>query len=245
MIPVLGGSLTIASMLGKERESRHFSDSFADSMNSLPLTYHVTLLVALLAGFFIPATVDAQAVIAREQAKVISVAPDGAHVLRRLPEETGERGQAQKAMEIATQSGKVLYRWVSPIGAVTVLWSPDGSYLAVNEAPGEGGDQLRVFKVGNTEVIPVREPSSLQLRRAVEERHGSFLSQLDEVVIRGIEWRDGRLWCDVHGSQFPKRQPSVRVPFHDLWVLSFRRDEPLVEEVWSRTEPHERAYRNE
>lgn len=180
-----------------------------------------------------------------KQPKVISIAPDEGYQLRRLPAESGDRGQAQKAMEITSKTGKILYRWVSPIGAVTALWSPDSTFLAVNEAPGDRGDQLRVFRIGNDQVIPAREPSAVQLRSAVEEKHGSFLSRLEEASIRGIEWRDGKLWCDVHGSMSPKRQPTVRVPFHDLWVFSFKTGELVIEEVWSRTEPRERAYRRE
>jgi hypothetical protein len=208
----------------------------------------VQVFVVLMLGVLLPIAVMAETE-APDQAKVLSVSPDGRFQIRRIPSESGELGQARKALEITSFDGRTLYRWSSPIGATTTLWSPDSRYLAVNDAPGEGGDQLRVFRLelskeNGDSVQPIREPSAQFLRREAEQRHGNFLSSLDSVTLRALEWREGRLWCQVNGSFSPKRNPSVHVPFHDLWVFSLPKGYPVLEEVWTRSEPKEKAWRD-
>lgn len=175
--------------------------------------------------------------------KTVSASPDGRFLLVRSRADSGERGEARKAVEIRSAEGRVLYRWTSPIGSAVALWSPDSAFLAVNDSPGDMGDQLRVFRLDGPSVIPAREPDGRALRRDAAKRHGNFLSTLGDVSLSAIEWREGRLWCRLHGDQSPRRQPSLRVPFHDLWVFSFPGGNTVLEEVWSRTEPPERVVR--
>jgi hypothetical protein len=212
-----------------------------------PLLSVAAIMLACL-GLFLPGASagDPETV---DPSKVISTSPDGRFRIRRFLSDPGELGQVRKALEIISSEGKTLYGWTSPIGATTGLWSPDGRYLAVNDAPGEGGDQLRVFglvrSMGPSDSVqPLREPSASGLRREAEQRHGNFLSSLDSVTLRALEWREGRLWCQVNGSFSPKRNPSVHVPFHDLWVFSLPNGYPVLEEVWTRSEPKEKAWRD-
>ena len=179
-----------------------------------------------------------------EPGQALSASPDGRFFLVRSCSEPGEHGEARKSVEIRKKGGLTLYRWTSPIGSVVPLWSPDGTMLAVNDSPGDRGDQLRVFRLEGSKIVPLREPDGDALRREVMKRHGNFLSMLREVSLPGWEWREGRLWCRVRGEQSPKRQPSLRVAFHDLWVYSFRSGNAVLEEVWNRSEPSERVVRS-
>ncbi len=176
----------------------------------------------------------------------LSVSPDGMFELRRLPAAPGERGEARKELEITLQ-GRVIYQWTSAIGAASILWSPDSKYLAVNEAPGDQGDQLRLFALDSVkpEVTPLREPNGSKLRSEVESRHGNFLSRVDRVSLRAMDWREGRLWCKLSGIFTPKRQSGVHVPFHHLWVLQVNgASDPLLIEEWTLTDPKEQASRD-
>jgi len=182
-----------------------------------------------------------------QSSQVISTSPDGRFSIRREQASSGELGEARKSLVICARDGKPLYEWVSGIGATTVLWSPDGRFVAVNDMPGEKGDLLRLFTVNATapSVIPIRDPDGKKLRQEVETRHGSFLSKVDAVTLRASEWKDGKLWCLVTGTFSPKRQSSVHVPFHHLWVLKTDgKNSPVVEQEWTLTDPKERAYRD-
>ena len=177
---------------------------------------------------------------------LLSTSPDGAFLLRRRQAESNDRGEAQKSLEIVTSSGKVLYSWVSPLGATSALWSPDGKYLALNDMPGDKGDQLRLFALNAAapSLIPIRDPDGKKLRSEVEARHGSFLSFVDKVSLRALDWREGRLWCQVIGTFRPKRQPSVYVPFHHLWVFTLNgANQPLLQQEWTLTDPKEKPVR--
>ena len=113
---------------------------------------------------------------------------------------------------------------------------------------GKRGDFLRLFALDSTTpaVIPLRDPDGKKLRREVESRHGSFLSRIDAVTLRASEWKEGKLWCQVSGTFSPKRQTSVHVPFHHLWVLKTEgKNPPVIEQEWTLTDPKERAYRDE
>ena len=181
------------------------------------------------------------------EGQVLSVSPDNMFELRRLPADSGERGEARKELEI-TVHGRVAYRWTSPIGATSVLWSPESKYLAVNDAPGVQGDQLMVFSLDpmNSSVTALREPNGEKLRTEVESRHGSFLSRVEGVSLRAMDWRQDRLWCKVSGIFTPKRQSGVHVPFHYLWVLQVDGGGvPSLVEEWTLTDPRERSYRDE
>jgi hypothetical protein len=178
--------------------------------------------------------------------QLLSVSPDGIFELRRLPAEPGERGEARKELEITLQ-GRVIYRWTSAIGATSLFWSPDSRYLAINEAPGDRGDQLRLLALDavKSTVTPLREPNGIKLRSEVESRHGSFLSRVDRVSLRAMDWREGRLWCKVSGIFTPKRQSGVHVPFHHLWVLQVNgAADPVLTEEWTLSDPKEQAYRD-
>jgi hypothetical protein len=181
-------------------------------------------------------------------ANILSTSPDGKFQLRRLEAISGELGEARKEVEITTPSGRVLYKWISPIGATSALWSPDSKYLAVNEAPGDQGDQLRLFALDSSKplVTSLREPNGRKLRAEVESRHGSFLSVIERVSLRAMDWREGQLWCKLTGNFTPKRQPTVHVPFHHLWVLRMEGDsDPSLTEEWTLTDPKERSYRDQ
>lgn len=199
-----------------------------------------TILAFGLASVCIAGSYD----VSVESGRMVSTSPDGKFLLFRSCSEPGEHGEARKSLEIRNPDGLALYRWTSPIGSAVALWSPDGAYLAVNDSPGDRGDQLRVFRLEGSKVVPVREPDGIILRRDVLRRHGNFLSMLREVSLTGLEWREGRLWCRVRGEQSPKRQPDLRVTFHDLWVYSFGSGNAVLEEVWNRSEPSERAVRS-
>ena len=177
---------------------------------------------------------------------LLSTSPDGMFLLRRRQADSNDHGESQKSLEIVTSSGKVLYSWVSPLGATTALWSPDGKYLALNDMPGDKGDQLRLFALnaGSASLVPIRDPDGKKLRAEVEARHGSFLSLVDKVSLRALDWRGGRLWCQLDGTFRPKRQPSVYVPFHHLWVfLPNGTNQPLFQQEWTLTDPKERPVR--
>ena len=182
------------------------------------------------------------------EANILSTSPDGKFQLRRLEAGTGELGEARKEVEITTPAGRVLYRWISPIGATSALWSPDSKYLAVNEAPGDLGDQLRLFVLdpAKPHVTSLREPNGRKLRAEVESRHGNFLSEIERVSLRAMDWREGQLWCKLAGDFTPKRQPTVHVPFHHLWVFRMEGErDPLLIEEWTLTDPKERSYRDQ
>ncbi len=178
---------------------------------------------------------------------VLSQSQEGHFQLRRLPADPGDRGEARKALEITDQYGKTLFQWTSPLGTSSASWSQDGRFLAVNDAPGRGGDQVWVFSLDpiSRRVIPIREPDARKLRSEVESRHGGFFITLEKVTLRFIEWRDDRLWCHVTGSFASKRQRGIHVPFHYLWVFKCSAEGvPRLEEEWTRTDPRERPVRD-
>ena len=181
-----------------------------------------------------------------QEATLLSKSPDGRFLLRRERAESGDRGEARKTLAICSQEGKVLYEWFSPLGATTPLWSADSRLLAVNDMPGEAGDQLRIFYLdpsGKT-AAPLRDPDGAKLKSEVEKRHGNFLSTVDKATLRASEWKEGRLWCTVTGTFSPKRQPTVHVPFHHLWVYRINgTNAPVLEQEWTLTDPKERSYR--
>ena len=208
----------------------------------------IRLLLALLLTCFFVILRPAQCTDTGENAQsILSASPDGKFLLRRRQAESGERGEARKSLEICSAAGKILYAWVSPLGATTALWCPDGRYLAVNDMPGENGDQLRLFFMDSDKisVAPLREPDGRKLRSEVESRHGSFLSKVETVSLRGMDWREGLLWCQLNGSFTPKRQPSIHVPFHHLWVFVLNgSNPPVLKEEWTRTDPREKPVRD-
>jgi len=178
---------------------------------------------------------------------IISRSPDGIFQLCRMQADPGERGEARKILEITGRNGKILYQWSSPLGATTALWSRDFGHLAVNDAPGDRGDQLRVFALdgANQRVTPLREPDGAKLRSEVESRHGGFFSALERVTLRSLEWKEDRLWCQVTGTFSPKRQRGIHVPFHYLWIFKVHGEEaPVLQEEWTRTDPKERPVRD-
>jgi hypothetical protein len=182
-----------------------------------------------------------------QEASVLSKSPDGRFLLRRERAESGDRGESRKTLAICSPKGKVLYEWLSPLGATTPLWSADSRFLAVNDMPGETGDQLRIFSLDpcGPSAIPLRDPNGAKLRAEVEKRHGSFLSSVDKTSLRASEWKGSRLWCTVTGTFSPKRQPTVHVPFHHLWVYHIDgTNAPLLEQEWTLTDPKERSYRD-
>ncbi len=209
------------------------------------------LLIGTIVGFFLLGASIARCSEPHQEeeahaAQVLSTSPDGLFELHRRAAEPGERGEARKELEISLQ-GRVIYRWTSAIGATSLLWSPDSRYLAINEAPGDQGDQLRLFALDPVKscVTPLREPNGIKLRSEVESRHGSFLSRVDRVSLRAMDWREGRLWCKVSGIFTPKRQSGVHIPFHHLWVLQMNGcAEPALAEEWTLTDPKEQAYRD-
>lgn len=184
---------------------------------------------------------------ASQEATVLSKSPDGRFFLRREQAESGDRGEARKKLAICSQKGKVLYEWFSPLGATTPFWSGDSRFLALNDMPGEAGDQLRLFYLdpSGASAIPLRDPNGAKLKAEVEKRHGSFLSRIDKATLRASEWKEGRLWCTVTGTFNPKRQPTVHVPYHHLWVYRIDGTNALIlEQEWTLTDPKERSYRD-
>jgi len=182
-----------------------------------------------------------------EETTVLSTSPDGKFLLRRERAESGDRGEARKTLTICSKEGKVLYEWFSPLGATTPLWSGDSRFLAVNDMPGEAGDQLRIFYLdpAGTSAVSLRDPDGAKLKSEVEKRHGNFLSNVDKAALRASEWKEGRLWCTVTGTFSPKRQPTVHVPFHHLWVYRIDgTNAPVLEQEWTLTDPKERSYRD-
>ena len=182
-----------------------------------------------------------------QEVTTLSKSPDGKFLLCRHQAEASDRGEARKTLSIRSPAGKVLYEWLSPLGATTPLWSPDSRFLAVNDMPGEAGDQLRIFRLdpSGTTALPLRDPDGRKLRADVEKRHGNFLSTVEKVALRASEWKEGRLWCTVTGTFSPKRQPSVHVPFHHLWVYRLNgTNAPVLEQEWTLTDPKERSYRD-
>jgi len=176
----------------------------------------------------------------------LSQSPDGFFQLRRLPADPGERGEARKILEIIDPGGKTLFQWISPLGVSSAIWSQDSRFLAVNDGPGRGGDQVWIFSLDRNakRVMPLREPDGKKLKEEMACRHGSFLHFVEAVSFRGLEWRDNRLWCSVNGTHSPKRNRSVHIPFHYLWVLEMSGSStPLVEE-WTRTDPKEKPFRD-
>jgi hypothetical protein len=182
-----------------------------------------------------------------EETTILSTSPDGKFLLRRERAESGDRGEARKTLTICSKEGKVLYEWFSPLGATTPLWSSDSRFLAVNDMPGEAGDQLRIFSLDPavTSAVSLRDPDGAKLKSEVEKRHGNFLSTVDKAALRASEWKEGRLWCTVTGTFSPKRQPTVHVPFHHLWVYRIDgTNAPVLEQEWTLTDPKERSYRD-
>lgn len=182
-----------------------------------------------------------------EIGQILSTSPDGAYQIRRFQADPGERGEARKTLSLITAGGKTLYAWDSQLGATTVLWSQDSRHVAVNDMPGEKGDQLFLLAIDSSSqtAIPVRERNGSALTAEVEKRHGSFLSRIEKAVLRASEWKDGRLWCTVTGTFVPKRQPTVHVPFHHLWVYKVDgTNAPVLEQEWTLTDPKERPTRD-
>jgi hypothetical protein len=183
-----------------------------------------------------------------QSSTLISGSPDGKWMIKRVKADPGDRGEARKSLEICTAGGRVLYSWLSGLGATTVLWSPDSRHVAVNDMPGDGGDLLRIFAIDAKKpaVTPLREPDGKKLRSEVESRKGSFLSTIDRVSLRALEWRDGDLWCRLGGTFRPKRQPTLSVPFHHLWVFAPDGiNPPVLKEEWAQTFPREKPFRDE
>jgi len=180
--------------------------------------------------------------VAQTNAVTLSQSPDGVFQLRRMQSDPGERGEAQKILEITDREGKSLFSWISPLGSSLGLWSSDSRFLAINDSPGRGGDQLWVFCLDPVakRVLLIREPEGKKLRAEVESHHGNFLSLMEGVTLRALEWRENRLWCSVHGTFSPKRNRRVHVPFHYLWVLGMGGDSTSIVEEWTRTDPKER-----
>jgi hypothetical protein len=59
-----------------------------------------------------------------------------------------------------------------------------------------------------------------------------------------MEWKEENLWCTVTGSFSPKRDPSLRVPFHHLWVFRITgEDGPVLLQEWTLTDPKEHPER--
>lgn len=213
---------------------------------SFPLQSRSALIVALLLFTFPPNLSAIKAAQTEERPVTLSTSPDGKFLLQRKRAESNDRGEAQKSLEIASSSGQILYAWTSPLGATTALWSPDGQYLALNDMPGEKGDQLRLFALNakSLSITPIRDPDGKKLRSEVEARHGSFLSFIDKVSLRALDWREGKLWCQLEGTIRPKRQPSVHVPFHHLWVFQLTgTTPPLFQQEWTLTDPKEKPIR--
>lgn len=182
-----------------------------------------------------------------QESSVLSKSPDGRFLLRRERAQSGDRGEARKTLTICSREGKALYEWFSPLGATIPLWNHDSRFLAVNDMPGETGDQLRIFYLdpSGTSVFPLRDPDGTNLKSEVEKRHGSFLSTVDKASLRAYEWKEGRLWCRVTGTFSPKRQPTVHIPFHHLWVYRIDgTNAPVLEQEWTLTDPKERSYRD-
>jgi hypothetical protein len=195
----------------------------------------------LLALFVLPENGHTQEV------TLLSKSPDSRFLLRRERAESSDRGEARKSLAVCYKEGKVLYEWLSPLGATTPLWSSDSRFLAVNDMPGEAGDQLRIFYLdpsGKT-VVSLRDPDGAKLKSEIEKRHGNFLSSVDKAALRAFEWKEGRLWCTVTGTFTPKRQPTVHVPFHHLWVYRIDgTNAPVLEQEWTLTDPKERSFRD-
>lgn len=174
---------------------------------------------------------------------VLSHSPEAHFQLRRLPADPGEHGEARKTLEITDREGKTLFQWISPLGASSAIWSQDSRFLAVNDGPGRGGDQVWIFSLdpGAGRVIQLREPDGKRLIQELENRHGSFLHLVGGVAFRALEWRENRLWCSLNGNFLPKRNKSVHIPFHYLWVMGIE-DGVGVRflEQWTRTDPKEK-----
>ena len=182
-----------------------------------------------------------------QSSQVISSSPDGNFQLLRQQGESSDRGEARKVLSFCNKEGKVLYQWSSGLGATTALWSPEGHFVAINDMPGEKGDLLRIFLLdpSTPSITPLRDPDGKKLRQEVETRHGSFLSKVNGVTLRASEWKEGRLWCLLTGTFSPKRQVSVHIPFHHLWVFKLDgKNPPLLQEEWTLTDPREKAYRD-
>lgn len=178
---------------------------------------------------------------------VLSQSPDAHFQLRRLPADPGEHGEARKSLEIADREGKTLFQWISPLGASSAIWSQDSRFLAVNDWPGRGGDQVWIFSLDRhaKRVIPLREPDGKKLMQELEDRHGSFLHLVGGLTFRALEWRENRLWCSLNGNFLPKRNRSVQIPFHYLWVMGeVDGGEVRCLEEWTRTAPKERPVRD-
>jgi hypothetical protein len=182
-----------------------------------------------------------------QNSAVISSSPDGNFQLRRQQGESSDRGEARKVLSLCSKEGKVLYQWTSGLGTTAALWSPDEHFVAINDMPGEKGDLLRIFALdpSTPSVTPLRDSDGKKLRQEVETRHGSFFSKIDAVTLRASEWKEGRLWCLLTGTFSPKRQPSVHIPFHHLWVFKLDgKNAPLLQEEWTLTDPREKSYRD-
>jgi len=178
---------------------------------------------------------------------VLSTSPDGKFYLRRLQEDSTDRGVAQKRLEICANTGAVLYAWTSALGATTALWRPDSRLLALNDMPGNEGDLLWIFALDpeKCSAIPIREPNGKTLLSDAESRHGTFLSRIDHVHLRAKEWKDEKLWCQLDGFSTLKLQPAVHVPFHDLWVFETQgTNPPEIDEEWTRKTPKDLPYRD-
>ncbi len=178
---------------------------------------------------------------------VLSRSPEAHFQLRRLPADPGEHGEARKTLELTDRGGKPLFQWISSLGATSALWSQDGRYLAVNDGPGKGGDQVWIFSLDPIagRVIPLREPDGKRLMQDLENRHGSFLHLVGGMSFRALEWRENRLWCSLNGYFLPRRNKSVHIPFHYLWVVGME-DGVGVRclEEWTRTDPKEKPVRD-
>ncbi len=181
-------------------------------------------------------------------AQILSTSPDGAFQVRRWQAPPGELGEARKTLAVTLPSGRPVYEWNSMLGATAILWSPDSRHVAINDMPGDNGDELLLLALDPSAAgaVSVRERDGKAVASEITKRHGNFLSKVEKAILRASEWREGRLWCTVNGSFTPKREPSVHVPFHYLWVYGVHgTDAPVMEQEWTRTEPGEKAFRDD
>lgn len=236
--------------------SNLFSFLLCDSLpESIALPYFVSSKLPSYISFlllFLVVTegesLRAQLPVSSAMLQTMSVSPDGKFLVRRSQAEPGGHGEARKSLEICSANGTVLYAWASGLGVTTILWSPDSRYLAVNDMPGEQGDLVRLFALDPAlpAVTAIRLPNGKKLLKEEEERHGSFLSTIDAVSLRAVDWRDGRIWCLLSGNTHPKREPMVHVPFHHLLVFSVQGTKaPALVEEWTRTDPKEYPVRDQ
>lgn len=205
------------------------------------MCYSIFFLCALILAATSPARSEG------ERVTLLSQSPDAHFQLRRLPADPGDHGEARKTLEITDREGKTLFQWISPLGASSAIWSQDSRFLAVNDGPGRGGDQVWIFSLDPlaSRVISLREPDGKKLLDELANRHGTFLHLVGGLTFRALEWRENRLWCSLNGNFLPKRNRSVHIPFHYLWVMGMADGGVMgCLEEWTRTDPKERPVKD-